>query len=472
MTSKLLESIKDALKFESVEESVTGTKTVAIKIMEEIDPSISIRSTEYFNHAFAPDLIVTWPDESSRFEKKVFLRPFSSDSYLSEDVEIVGTADSFVFSLDNLPIQKKTLDDTTRLRESMVLDPSAMESLIAQKRSNSISNMLSAITLRSGIGAISSEEVESTSSAVDNGFISARSLNSTGVLSAQDSIHGYLKEDAASEIDGYLLALWLASDGRMADFPAKHPHGSSKISDQALLNLLDLQPISDREFWLGIAKATGLQQLLGISANFTSPNLQYLIASSIDSLHCKAMGVSPELLPFLKSDAPKWKIEQGVLKLEYGELSAYFSESEEKILPFIKSEFQNFTLESVAKRIGDHAVNQIVLRGTGEELSIRALNGESAVLTDTFKRLLDANSGKFVDSAQIALNNGINVEVNYRKMTLGTKTRSTVSLLQLLSECLDLLIETPDPLREYSEKLKMNLKDEGFTETLFDLLGE
>lgn len=467
MTNNLVESIHIAMSQSSDSESVMRTKDVVINFFQEADPSSSITKSDYFNHSYIPDFTVSWKGNSVSKEKQVFLRPYSQIDYLSQDVESIGNVGSCLFSLDNLPSDKSPLDLTTRQKNSMVVDPSALDSLIDQKRNGSISSILNSATLRSGMGAISAIEIKNTAKALDEAFDSARGLKPEGILESQGTIHHLLNEDAAAEIDSYLLALWLASDGELHNFPNSHPYGNSNISDDALLNLLELSPFGDRNFWKGISKAIDFRQLTKLKPNFTSTNLQYLLEASIELISTNSMGIMTNTIPFESSGTPVWKIDNERLKFEGDVLIAYFSDSSEELAQIIGNQESSTTLQDLIDRVEDHKVSEVVLSGTGEVLSIKGLGEDSATNTDTFRRHLEANSKKFVDSVKLTLNSGIKASVDYEKMLVTTGTKSKLTLRQHLSESVGLLTSVPANFIEYLNNLDLNPKQIESHETLF-----
>src|SRR4051812_28082092 len=70
------------------EANVAAIKTAVANYLSEADPGSRIRTTEYFNHTFSPDLILSWGDDSAG-TRRVFIRTDARESSLREDLDWV-----------------------------------------------------------------------------------------------------------------------------------------------------------------------------------------------------------------------------------------------------------------------------------------------------------------------------------------------------------------------------------------------
>jgi len=79
-----------ALDIENPRNSVATVKSVVISQFEALDTRVKIKSTDYFNHTFAPDLVLSWPWDRMP-ERYVYLR-FNDDLATSPTASTACTA--------------------------------------------------------------------------------------------------------------------------------------------------------------------------------------------------------------------------------------------------------------------------------------------------------------------------------------------------------------------------------------------
>ena len=55
------EAVRLALGSARSEDLIEGGKAAVVRELETLDPTVRIKTTDYFNHTFAPDLELAWP---------------------------------------------------------------------------------------------------------------------------------------------------------------------------------------------------------------------------------------------------------------------------------------------------------------------------------------------------------------------------------------------------------------------------
>lgn len=66
-------------------DTIDHIKNVVCEKVSGLDPTVSIKKTRFFNHSFAPDMVLHW-DDSSRQERYVYLRTTKNKEILRDDV--------------------------------------------------------------------------------------------------------------------------------------------------------------------------------------------------------------------------------------------------------------------------------------------------------------------------------------------------------------------------------------------------
>lgn len=84
MTEHLAMALANAYGRSEPEDRVDAIKTAVSNQLGNVDRSVEIRHTEYFNSSIAPDLVMRWPKENR--ERPVFLRSNPSLDWLSQDL--------------------------------------------------------------------------------------------------------------------------------------------------------------------------------------------------------------------------------------------------------------------------------------------------------------------------------------------------------------------------------------------------
>ena len=79
-------------------ENITSIKRAVTEQIQSTDKRVSCRWTDYFNHGFAPDLVLMWPEDKA--ERFVFLRTSYDAVGLHLDVETLADSKPMIVSLE------------------------------------------------------------------------------------------------------------------------------------------------------------------------------------------------------------------------------------------------------------------------------------------------------------------------------------------------------------------------------------
>lgn len=111
---------------------ISGVKMAVITELEMLDPSVEIRSTDYFNHSYAPDLVLRWGKKEKR---EVYLRYSLRSAQAARDVELLGSGEPVFISLDSgndddgVEITQEMGAEVSQHPGSLVTNVPAMDSL-------------------------------------------------------------------------------------------------------------------------------------------------------------------------------------------------------------------------------------------------------------------------------------------------------------------------------------------------------
>src|ERR1035441_3303618 len=88
----------DVLSDLNPHDTITRIKAAAIRQFEALDKRMKIHNTEYFNHSFAPDLVLKW-SQNGQTERYVYMRSSAREGALTDDVLRLGDQQPIVLGL-------------------------------------------------------------------------------------------------------------------------------------------------------------------------------------------------------------------------------------------------------------------------------------------------------------------------------------------------------------------------------------
>lgn len=88
--ASMREAIEFALGHDDPEDVIDGVKSAVVKELEGLDATAEIRTTEYFNHSFAPDIVMTWKDNGQASDRNIFLRHSLASAAAGRDIPALG----------------------------------------------------------------------------------------------------------------------------------------------------------------------------------------------------------------------------------------------------------------------------------------------------------------------------------------------------------------------------------------------
>ncbi|WP_406084989.1 hypothetical protein [Streptomyces virginiae] len=299
-------------------------KDVVARELEETDSRAVVKKTDFFNHTFAPDLVLCWPGENERY---VFLKSDTRPDVLRDDVNAVRKHNPIVFALDH--VDAYSTDDVS-LRQSktddtLLADSRGMEILIQSRHANPVVGLASSAVLQGGRGLLTEVEAHAMAESISAGFRGAQTLDVAATGKATDQITGHFDARRTSRLLRFLSAVWIGSGGSAANFPGEHDV-TGDLDNSALEFLLDLPPIEDYEFWRRIGRNLLLDSISQLKLKGDSENLQYLVESNLDVLNaraCRVVSRSAELGEE-GSSSFRWALDREMLSLKGPRNAAYF----------------------------------------------------------------------------------------------------------------------------------------------------
>ncbi len=389
---------------------VTSIKTAVAERLREADPEVRIDRTDYFNHTYAPDLVLAWGDE----RRRLYLRTTQRPDYLLEDLSVIAETHPIVMSLGDLPSEderrdadeeaaadgagndRRQLGDVSLRTRTLVTDPSSLGALSERRQTAPVVQVFSRALLRGGRGLVDAPRAERAGLDLDVGWTSANSADSAGTSRAIETAESLLDPEQANQVTRLLQAAWIGSGAPVSTFPAA-AGAFSLLDAENLRFLLDLDSVEDEEFWAGVGRDFRLEHLadLGTVAP-TNANFQRLVSGALSRLRAHGCRVVDLDVAVEDDSTTRWFVQQGHLGLDHGRFRTYFALGRVADLPVPAADNQPVPLRTVLSRAAEADVELAevaMLTNEGRQLDYRA-DGPTDIKNDAFFNRMSMAAGK------------------------------------------------------------------------------
>jgi hypothetical protein len=305
MTAFHMPELMDAVRLPDHNQVASRIKDLVINQLVATDERVKIHKTEYFNHSFVPDLVLSWQDQEGRH---LFLRPETRPELLVDDLRISGDLHPIYFSLtdidtDSAREHRAELEIMSAQSDTLVTDSDGLDRLISSRRENPIAQLASSAALQGARGVLDAPRAVLVARAVTDGLNAASNVDQTGAAAASQTISSMFDSRRSSQLNRLLLAVWTGSGGSASQFPV--PINSiSGLDEESIDYLLRLNLIDDEEFWRRIGRQLRLGHLSSLRIEDDSPNFQMLVNANIDVLAARTCRVEP-VVPTLMDPDPE-----------------------------------------------------------------------------------------------------------------------------------------------------------------------
>jgi hypothetical protein len=448
-------------------DTITRIKAAAIRQFETLDTRVRIHSTDYFNHSFAPDLVLTWPriNDTERF---VYMRSSSQDEALANDVIRLGDQRPIVLGLVPIrrPADDKNLVSLNRLaqeKDTLVTDATAMASIAEAKNDRPITGLFSTALAQGGRGLVDDYDARGATSAIADGFGGAQRMGAASVLRATVAVDQHLSAPFASRFNRLLQAVWIGSGGRADLFPSGQVELSAGIDDDALEFLLNLDPISDYDFWRRIGRAASVGQIGRLSPRQPNENLQFLVKANLDHLTARSCKVQDRQEQLDEQGQPNfwWRTERGVLALRSRSWVAFVAEKADEMSELESTSTKGVSVPDLLDRIRDTVLTGLQMSDGTFELDLSSPGHVDIVRSNR----LGAVTSSFGTDARVqrarAMAGGRQIACDFSKSSASATTSSVLTITELLGVSLPLLRHMDEIERQELDDTLRPVEDPG-----------
>jgi hypothetical protein len=452
-TSHFSSLITEGLYDPSPKESAFRVKNAVSLELENLDPTAKIHRTDYFNHTFAPDFVLSWPDQ---IDRHVYLR-FTYDLVsVADDVSLIDRRNALIFGLTRPEDDRAGLDsiaDAASTHDAMFTDAEALENLIDRKKTSATVNMLNNALAQGGRGVLLGEQANDLAHTIENGFSGAEQIQIEPTSDAVLAIRANLDTPQAWRMNRVLQAVWEGSSGALEAFPGERDL-SGKLNSDALQYLVSYMETDDLSFWRRVGRTLRIPQIEALKTDGDSRNVDRLISANLDVIRARAYAVFQDPLgvetPITAEDESfRWSVRSGRVRLSGPKFYATIGETKSELRHESAEGRAGITVPTFVERSSETKLNEVTIRSDRDIVIAR--NEDGALDKD---RLLGLSSqlGPGAEILEATVQSGTGrVTADFRTYTGTGQTRSNVLLADLVLSSLPLL-------EDFSEAEKEDLR--------------
>lgn len=428
--TSLLTTINEALAVRSWRESEQAVKSVVANALQSMDPSVRLKDTQYFNHSFVPDFVLSWSEGDSR---DLFLRLELDPDVLADDAAALSGIHPIMFGLDSLPIATTESERLAAVTETTLVTDSLAVSTLGASRTNSFGGVLPPALLKGGRGVLTGDEAAEMASVTSLAFDAAEQHRPDPISAATPIVESHLSPMQSTALLNFMRVVWEATGGASESFPI----GTSLagLDYDAFRFLLQDGPPDDVLFWRKVGGQLSFSTLVELGIR-SAPNLHVFLATNLDRVKAKYLMVKPEQSRLGDPDVT-WEIRGSALVLRGTDFHAMFAQKGSDI-PEEPDTVSLRGVEAFSRRAGSRNVESVTLSNGSVVASVDSIE-HANVVDDENLRLLSNNPNNLVVGVGLAIN-AKRLDLRLDHLTgHGASGRTEFTLKELLDEALPVL---------------------------------
>ena len=334
--SEVTEAVRNALANQNMVTASTEVKQLLCDELARTDPTAAIHRTEYFNHTYVPDVVLSWDDIGTR---EVFLRFAAAPRRLLADVARIGASGPVIFDLSHAA-RERVVDErvsaSDAVREAsngspglLITDSEATQHVRPSVARNMVERLVVGNLLRSGRGNLDEPAAQQAVRASRAGYDGAMEAEPADVRDAVAVAEELFAPETKRRVERTLQMLWWVGGGVPEEFPISVPDdmelNPSDTRDFLGEVLDDEQVIPDDSFWSRLADRLSFDTLVGVGDFPHSENLHRLMRQLAGRLKLSHVILDKRERPFPPFDELMWGLEDKFLCLRGPEWECRFT---------------------------------------------------------------------------------------------------------------------------------------------------
>ncbi|MBZ6088930.1 hypothetical protein KVH02_11410 [Streptomyces olivaceus] len=441
--------IQNALHQGSPEAAMRDIKHAVARELQSLDPKTEIKSTDYFNHTFIPDFVLTWGSGGQRPSRDVYLR-FSVDAPLIQrDLKSLHEDSPAFISIAGGGRSRREPESVAYEYDDCLLSStSTLEAISKEDPRTPVTQMLKASLLQGGKGYLVGAAAAEVQEAVSSTDAALTRLDGPAVAASVRAMSEHLSPGFSSRIERVMQVMWVSQGGDAENFPGTHEMVTSLSSGeltQILPFLLSLEDVANIEFWRNLGENLALGHLQELEHWPGSGNLNLLVNANLDRLNARAAAVDqiqPNLFDELDGP-PYWEVADSHLHLRCGDVDFKFVDDRRKIAHRTELGIAPRWFE-IEHRLDRYGIEGIEFTSPGTKTRIRSSTTEGLRESMDMQALSEA-LGEYARVMAVELRwprSRHNIEIDFDRFAVES-VGSSISLHILAFLGLDLLYQAP-----------------------------
>ncbi|TKA11780.1 hypothetical protein [Actinacidiphila oryziradicis] len=304
----------------------TLVKDLIGRQLRRMDPRAEVIPTGFFNHTYAPDMVIRWPQVARTPDRYVYLRTTANPAELHEDITRLQSKDRpMILSLGEIEASASELQPAATEHQALLLDTPAFGELLPTQDTPSIPRLISSSVIEGGRGAFDGPSTARFTNTVATGVAAAREGSAGLTRTALDAVAAQMVPEVADRMTAFMAALWQGGGATLASFPGTL-RGSGQLDESTLAYLLSAEEIPDTNFWDRLLRLISLPLLLRTPVR-DPDNLQHLMRPAVRHWQSHACKIVPGAPPHAPIGPWRWAVDSGHLVLQTPRFRTYVAQT-------------------------------------------------------------------------------------------------------------------------------------------------
>lgn len=285
-------AVANALNSVDAESLIESVKRAVFEELRLLDPTASIDNTNYYNHSFIPDFVLSWNESGRKTERQVFLRPSIMSAAAGHDIENLGHKSPVLLALKpsvgmDPEIEQVAERSIAQVPNTLVTDVNAVARISVdpgKSRNAPLRSLVRSNLVRGGRGLLVSDAAERLTSAID------QSDEAGNLQPFTNLVNDVFVSDAAARLHRATQLLEMGITGNLSLLESEDEERAQaiggKLSDAELRILLPYllrrsDITADPAYWAYVGSLMTLDSLEGMAEDLAGLDLTPLVVPNI-----------------------------------------------------------------------------------------------------------------------------------------------------------------------------------------------
>ncbi|SEE78857.1 hypothetical protein SAMN04489740_2543 [Arthrobacter alpinus] len=397
------QEVLSALNNSSPQSVITGVETAVAEKLIELDERVDVVFTDYFNHSYMPDMVLTWKEGGKRKERPLFVRTDTDPAGIAADIHGLITRSPLIIAVDEHSsgqVAREAIQVEQKIKrvDLLITDTSSLQTLTPRggnlTNGYDFSKLVGQNFLSGGRGYIGQHEAATISSA------SVLSDASESFEEFDSAIDQFFMEDAALRLKRSTGLVRDVMRGNFAELSLAGQFSQAELRTVLPLLLGNPDARETQHLWEELGDVMSLSDLFDIAVDLETLDVSPLLNANITKWTAKrsqvvmnmaspsevAAGRAGDSEGHQPDEEPLWKLWRGLVALDVKDWRILFADDARKL----KGRMSGGTIpqwEQLAEILPSFKIKAVDLHGLSRRVSISAeksgdIYGDISSVTD------------------------------------------------------------------------------------------